>query len=63
MTDETKEPFRETPEEVAARLEVDPSNGLCGEQIEIHRKTYGTNEFTKGKKTSVLRRIYGSALD
>lgn len=61
MTDETKEPFRETPEEVAARLEVDPSNGLCGEQIEIHRKTYGTNEFTKGKKTSVLRRIWNSA--
>lgn len=60
MTDEIKEPFRQTPEEVATEFDVDLTNGLKDEQVEEHRKKYGANEFTKGKKISVFRRIWNS---
>lgn len=61
MADETKKPHERTAEDICAELGVDVQHGLTDEQAASNRDRFGANQFTKGKKTTVLRRIWDSA--
>ena len=45
-----------TPEEVAARLDVDPAQGLTAEEAQKRLATYGPNALAETKAEPVWRR-------
>ena len=55
--------FKKTSSEVLNELGVNPDKGLNDEEVKTSREKNGTNSFGKGKKVSLIKRIWDAATE